>query len=182
MSSARAPADTTPPAPRCEGLGPVVGPQTRWLILGSFPGQASLQAQQYYAHPRNQFWPLLQTLWPDDPLPSGEDAYEARCRWLLSHGLGLWDVYASCVRSGSLDSAIRDAQRNDFQALARQCPQLRLIGFNGAQSFRHAHEVLQDLGEVPVLRLPSTSPAHASQTFDDKLRAWHAAAVQAGLC
>lgn len=175
------PCSTDPTVSRDEGLAPVVGQQTRWLILGSFPGQASLQARQYYGHPRNQFGRLLQAVWPDDPLPSGEDAYEARCRWLLSHRLGLWDVYASCVRPGSLDSAIRDAQRNDFRVLARQCPQLCLIGFNGAQSFRHAHEVLSDLGDLPVVRLPSTSPAHASQTFDDKLRAWRAAAEQAGL-
>lgn len=167
--------------PRSEGLPPVVGAQTRWLILGSFPGLASLQARQYYAHPRNQFWRLLQALWPDDPLPAGPAAYEARCDWLLSHGLGLWDVYASCVRNGSLDSAIRAAKRNDFQALALQWPQLCLIGFNGAQSFRHAHEVLQDLGAVPVVRLPSTSPAHASQTFEQKLQVWQAAATQAGL-
>lgn len=162
----------------------MLGPSTRLLILGSFPGQASLRAQQYYAHPRNQFWRIVQALWPADPLPLAESAYAQRCDWLLAHGLGLWDVYASCERTGSLDSAIRHAQRNDFRVLIARCPQLRLIAHNGAQSFRHAHEAQSDLGAkaVPVLRLPSTSPAHASLTFEDKLLAWRAAAVQAGLC
>jgi hypoxanthine-DNA glycosylase len=165
---------------RLSGLPPIVGPDTRVLILGSFPGVASLQAQQYYAHARNQFWPLLAALWPQYPLPA---AYDLRCAWLLARGLGLWDVYASCERQGSADSAIRAAVVNDFTSLRARCPQLQLIVHNGGESFRHAKRVRSSLGVVhfPLVRLPSTSPANASWTFERKLAAWRAAMAQAGL-
>ena len=85
------------------GLQPIVSPKTAVLILGSFPGVKSLERQQYYAHPQNPFWKILQAVWPDIPLPSGADSYGPRCRWLLDRGLGVWDVYASCEREGSLE-------------------------------------------------------------------------------
>jgi len=96
------------------GLPPVLAPHTRLVVLGSFPGVASLRAQQYYAHPRNQFWPLLSALWDIDlvGLPYAQRLAESSAR-----GLGLWDVYASCRRAGSLDSAIRDAVFNDLSSL-----------------------------------------------------------------
>ncbi len=167
---------------RLQGLPPVVGPRTRVLILGSFPGNASLQARQYYAHPQNQFWKILQALWPQHALP-GPDAYEGRCAWLLARGLGLWDVYASCEREGSLDSAIRNAAVNDFAGLKAHCPQLQLIVHNGGESFRHAKSVRSSLGAAhfPLVKLPSTSPAHASWGFERKLLAWREALVQTGL-
>ena len=87
-----------------QGLPPAIGASTRLVVLGSFPGVASLQAQQYYAHPRNHFWPILSALWNTDlkALP-----YAERLQQMLARGLGLWDVYASCEREGSLDSAIQ---------------------------------------------------------------------------
>ena len=104
------------------GLAPVIAANTRILILGSFPGAASLAAQQYYAHPRNQLWPILSVL-------TGEDlvalAYEARLPRLLAHGFGLWDVLGACEREGSLDSAIRRPAANDFERLRELCPLLR---------------------------------------------------------
>jgi len=168
---------------RLHGLPPIVGPHTRVLILGSFPGIASLKAQQYYAHPQNQFWKILQAIWPSSPLPMGADGYEKRSKWLLAHGLGLWDVYASCERDGSLDSAIRNAAVNDFAALKAHCPQLQLIVHNGGESFKHAQQVRQSLGvpHFPLVKLPSTSPANASWSFERKLAAWRQAMVQAGL-
>ncbi len=167
---------------RLHGLPPIVGPGTRVLILGSFPGVASLQARQYYAHPRNQFWPLLQALWPQHPLPGPED-YAGRCAWLLARGLGLWDVYASCEREGSADSAIRQAEVNDFASIKAQCPKLRLIVHNGGESFRHAKRVRVSLGaeHFPLVKLPSTSPAHAGWSFERKLAAWRQALGQAGV-
>ena len=167
---------------RLQGLRPVVCSGTRVLILGSFPGVASLKAQQYYGHPQNQFWKILQALWPQHPLP-GPDRYERRCAWLLARGLGLWDVYASCEREGSLDSAIRNPVVNDFGALKAHCPQLQLIVHNGGESFRHAKLVRSSLGAThfPLVKLPSTSPANASWSFERKLAAWRAALVQAGL-
>lgn len=171
-----------PAADRLQGLPPIIGPKTRVLILGSFPGVASLQAQQYYAHPQNQFWKILQALWPQRTLPE-PDAYERRCAWLLARGLGLWDVYASCEREGSLDSAIRNAEVNDFAGLKAHCPKLQLIVHNGGESFRHAKLVRASLGveHFPLVKLPSTSPANASWNFERKLAAWREAMVQAGL-
>ena len=104
--------------PRLQGLAPVVGPGAKLLVLGSFPGVASLTAQQYYAHPRNQFWPILSALWG----LQGDDAlsalpYAARLPMVQARGLAIWDVYAGCVREGSLDSAIRNAVPNDIAAL-----------------------------------------------------------------
>ena len=102
---------------------------------------------------------------------------------MLAHGLGVWDVYASCERSGSLDSAIRNAEVNDFSALRAQCPQLQLIAHNGGESFRHAKAVRVALGveHFPLMKLPSTSPANASWSLARKQEAWRAAMVQAGL-
>jgi len=168
---------------RLLGLPPIVSANTRLLILGSFPGAASLRAQQYYAHPQNQFWRILQAIWPTIPLETGVASYEKRCDWLLARGLGLWDVYASCERAGSLDSAIRNARVNDFAGLKRRCPQLRAIAHNGGESFKHAKRVIASLGlpHFAVLKLPSTSPANASWSFERKLIAWREVMAAAGL-
>jgi len=165
-------------SPRLQGLLPLVTAHTRMLVLGSFPSVASLARQQYYAHPQNAFWRLLQALWPVSPMP-GADHYQKRVAWMLDKGLGLWDVYASCEREGSLDSAIRAPQTNDLAGLLRSCPKLRLIAHNGGESFRHAR-VTRALG-LPVYRLPSTSPANASWSFERKLAAWREVVAAAGL-
>jgi hypoxanthine-DNA glycosylase len=156
------------PASTLVGLAPLVSPATRVLILGSFPGARSLQTQQYYAHPQNQFWKILQAIWPSSPRIDCATSYEKRSEWLLARGLGVWDVYASCQREGSLDTAIRDAVVNDIAAL--RLPQLAAIAHNGGESYKHAKHTAS-LG-VPVYKLPSTSPANASWTFERKLAAW----------
>ena len=163
---------------RWQGLAAVADARTRALVLGSFPGVRSLQLQQYYAHPQNQFWRLLQALWPQHPQPARED-YAGRCEWLLARGLGLWDVYDSCEREGSLDSAIRAAQVNDFGALRQRCPDLKLALHNGGESFKHARQT-EALG-LTAIKLPSTSPAHASWSFEKKLQAWREALAAHGL-
>jgi hypoxanthine-DNA glycosylase len=149
------------------GLAPVLGPGTRLVVLGSFPSEASLAAQQYYAHPRNQFWPLLSALWGLDlrALP-----YEQRLAQVREHGLGIWDVYAACRREGSLDADIQDAQLNDLAGLRQRAPQLAALAHNGGESAR-AMRITRTLG-LPVHRLPSTSPANASWSFERKLAAW----------
>ena len=166
------------------GLAPLVSNRTRLLILGSFPGAASLSAQQYYAHPQNQFWRILQAIWPFNPMDTGACSYEIRSDWLLARGLGLWDVYAACEREGSLDARIRAAQLNDFAGLARCCPQLQAIAHNGGESFKHAPVVRATLDaglaldrdspgvSISFHKLPSTSPAHAAMGFERKLDAW----------
>ena len=168
---------------RLVGLPPVVGAGTRVLVLGSFPGAASLEARQYYGHARNQFWPILAALWPQHPLPD-RGHYAARCDWLLARGLGVWDVYASCEREGSLDTRIRNAEVNDFARLHGRCPRLAAIAHNGGESFKHARAVRASLGAhsaVESVRLPSTSPAHAAWSFDRKLNAWAALMASHGL-
>ena len=139
----------------------------RLLVLGSFPGVASLQAQQYYGHPRNQFWPIVGTLLGID-LPALP--YDERVQAVRARGLAIWDVYRSCHREGSLDSAIRQAEPNDLAALVARLPALRGIAHNGGESAR-AMRITRALG-LPVYRLPSTSPAHASWSLARKLAAW----------
>jgi hypoxanthine-DNA glycosylase len=164
---------------RLVGLLPLVSPDTRLLILGSFPGAASLAAQQYYGHPQNQFWPILRAIFGYSPRPDCIVSYENNIQWLLEQGLGVWDIYASCERAGSLDSAIRNAEVNDFASLARRCPKLVAIAHNGGESFKHAkHTVAMGF---PVFKLPSTSPANASWSFERKLAAWREAMAAAGL-
>ena len=166
----------TPSLPRLYGLPPVAGPATRLLLLGSFPGMASLAAQQYYGHPRNQFWPILAALWGVD-LPALP--YAQRLAVLAERGLGLWDVYASCQRQGSLDSAITAPEPNDLAALARGLPLLQAVAHNGAESAR-AMRVTAALG-LAVHRLPSTSPANASWSFERKRAAWAAVFAKHGM-
>jgi hypoxanthine-DNA glycosylase len=164
---------------RLTGLPALVSGNTRMLVLGSFPSVTSLARQQYYAHPQNAFWPILQAIWPSSPYSASADSYQNRIDWMLDKGLGLWDVYASCEREGSLDSAIRVPQVNDLADLKRRCPHLQLIAHNGGESFRHAR-ITRALG-LPVYRLPSTSPANASWSFERKLAAWREVMGLAGL-
>ena len=161
------------------GLPPLVGSRTRLLILGSFPGVASLAAQQYYGHPQNHFWRILQAIWPSSPIGTGEDSYKIRSEWLLARRLGMWDVYAACERQGSLDSRIRNPQVNDFAVFKQLCPELQAIAHNGGESFKHARHTL--LLGLPVYRLPSTSPANASWSFERKLAAWREVFEKHGL-
>jgi len=162
--------------PRLLGLAPVIDRGTRLVVLGSFPGAASLRAQQYYGHPRNHFWRILGALWHRDLLGAHYDERLAAAR---DHGLGLWDVYASCLREGSLDSAIEAAQPNDLTLMTRLAPNLRAIVHNGGESAR-SMRVTRALG-VPVLKLPSTSPANASWSFERKLQAWREALAAHGV-
>ena len=172
-------APSAPTGVRLTGLPPLVSRNTQLLILGSFPGVASLAAQQYYGHPQNHFWRILEVIFASSPRPMCINSYEKRSKWLLSLGLGVWDVYASCERAGSLDSAIRNAKVNDFASLARQCPNLLAIAHNGGESFKHAKHTAT-LG-LPVFKLPSTSPANASWSFERKLAAWREVMAAAGL-
>ena len=149
------------------GLAPVIDPNTRLIVLGSFPGVASLRAQQYYGHSRNHFWQILSALWRRD-LRSA--VYAERLAALRVHRLGLWDVYASCEREGSLDSAIENGVLNDLAGLRRLAPLLEAIAHNGGESAR-AMRHTRALG-LPVHRLPSTSPANATWSFERKLAAW----------
>ncbi|MES2097757.1 MAG: DNA-deoxyinosine glycosylase [Pseudomonadota bacterium] len=137
---------------------PVVDARTRLLICGSLPGDRSLAAARYYAHPQNQFWRLLSPA-ADVDLQSLD--YDARLAALQAAGIGLWDVVASATRPGSTDAAIRDHQPNDLAALAATLPDLRAIAFNGGVAHRLGLRQLEGQGRVPrLIALPSSSPLH----------------------
>lgn len=155
--------------PRLAGFAPVVRGDARLLILGSFPGEASLAAGQYYAHPRNHFWRLLGLLLGE---PLDEMPYPARLKRLKARRIALWDVAASCRREGSLDAAIRDLQANAFERLLGRAPGIAAVAFNGKTAGRFA-PALQAHG-LRTYVLPSTSPANAQASFDEKLAAWSA--------
>lgn len=159
-----------------QGLAPIAPRHARLLVLGSFPGVASLAAQQYYAHPRNHFWPILSALWDVD---LASRPYAGRIAEAGRRGLAIWDVHAACEREGSLDASIEAAEPNDLAALLRRLPQLRAIAHNGGESAR-AMRLTRTFG-LPVHRLPSSSPANASWSFERKLQAWRAVFEQAGL-
>lgn len=148
---------------------PVVDANTRVLMLGSLPGEASLRAARYYAHPQNQFWRLLGTAIDHEDLP-GLD-YTSRLAALASAGVGLWDVVADAVRPGSLDGAIRDHRPNDLMALATSLPALRAIGFNGATAARIGRKLIGEGSGLVLLDLPSSSPAY-TRAYAEKLQDW----------
>jgi hypoxanthine-DNA glycosylase len=165
-------------AAKLQGLPPLIAANTRVIILGSFPSVKSLQTQQYYAHPQNNFWKLVfSIIFPVISASSRQEycasSYKNRSKLLLASGIGCWDVYARCEREGSLDSAIRDAELNDLASLKQRCPQLQAIAHNGGESYSHAKHTLA-LG-LPVYKLPSSSPANASWSFERKLAAWQSA-------
>lgn len=154
-------------AGRLRCLPPIIGAQARVLILGSFPSAASLAAQQYYAHPQNQFWRILGAVLEQ---PLSMMGYEARIAAVKAAGIAIWDVFAECERDGSLDAAIRNAVPNDFSILGKSALALRRVCFNGRMAARRIREI-EAMGYA-VCVLPSTSPAHAGLSVAEKLQRW----------
>lgn len=154
---------------------PVIAPDARALVLGSMPGKASLAAGQYYAHPRNSFWPIM-----GDLLGAGPDLpYDKRLAMLTRNGIALWDVLDSCTRESSLDSDIDDASAvpNDILGLLGEHPGISRIVFNGLKAetiFRkRVLSSVQSLGRpIAYLNVPSTSPANAQIAYEKKLLRW----------
>ena len=147
---------------------PVVDANTRLLILGSLPGDASLKAAQYYAHPQNAFWRLVGGVIGRDlaALP-----YPGRLEALKAAGVGLWDVIANATRPGSLDAAIREAETADLNRLALGLPALRAVAFNGGTAARIGRKTLGLPAKVQLIDLPSSSPAH-TLSFQSKAETW----------
>jgi len=155
-------------AKRC--FPPVVNDTTRLLILGSLPGDASLAVARYYAHPRNQFWRLLEMVLG---IALVDCDYDERLQRLLARGVGLWDVVGQAARRGSLDTALRDIAYNDLAELVGRLPALQAVAFNGQTAARGQRQLLGWHGDLVVL--PSSSPAH-TMAFETKLSEWRALA------
>ena len=151
------------------GLPPIARPDARLFVLGSLPGDASLAARQYYAHPTNQFWRLLGGV-----IGEGLHAldYEARLERLARHRIGLWDVIASATRPGSLDQAIREAAHNRIEHLLHDFRDLRAIAFNGSTAASVGRRLIGDPpAGITLLDLPSSSAANTA-SFAEKAQAW----------
>ena len=151
------------------GLPPIARSDARLFILGSLPGDASLAAQRYYAHPTNQFWRLL-------GLAIGEDlqvlAYQDRLERLADRRIGLWDVIASATRRGSLDQAIREAEHNRIEHLLHDFPDLAAIAFNGSTAAAAGRMLIGRAAEqLHLIDLPSSSAANTTP-FDTKASRW----------
>lgn len=138
-------------------------------MLGSLPGEASLAAARYYAHPRNQFWALIGAVIGRDDLQALP--YEARLEALLGAGVGLWDTVASAQRAGSLDTALRSVEAAPLPELVAQLPALRCVGFNGARSAQLGKRALAG-SPLTLIELPSSSPAHAARSLPAKRERW----------
>ena len=137
---------------------PVADADTRILLLGSLPGERSLAAGRYYAHPTNQFWRLVGGVLAEDLVPLDYDSRLARLR---ASGIGLWDVVSAAEREGSLDVAIRNVRANDLSGLRQTCPNLRAIGFNGGTAAKIGRRLLKD-APFALIDLPSSSGANTS--------------------
>lgn len=156
---------------RKTAFAPLADDRTRVLVLGSLPGDASLKAAQYYAHPQNGFWRLIGGV-------IGRDlhamAYPDRVEALRLAGIGLWDVIAAAERPGSLDVAIRSPQAADLPGLIARLPNLRAVAFNGATAAKGGRKALAGAGHLTLIDLPSSSPAHASRSLAEKAESWAA--------
>ncbi|MEN8821839.1 MAG: DNA-deoxyinosine glycosylase [Abyssibacter sp.] len=155
------------------GFAPLADDAARVLVLGSLPSVASVQAGQYYGHARNAFWPIMGRLFAFD----ANADYPERCAALMAAGVAVWDVAAQAQRPGSLDSAIRppSVRPTDLDGLLQRCPGIGHLFFNGgtaARLFRRHHPADAAIRQLPATQLPSTSPAHASLRFEQKLAAW----------
>lgn len=143
-------------------FSPIIDNNTRILFLGSFPSIASFEHSFYYAHSRNAFWPIMETIFK--LTLTDNDAKIAFC---LTHQIGLWDVIGSCERENSSDSNLKGITPNDFNVLLQNYPNITAIGFTGKKAFDLFQKYFKELA-VEMVLLPSTSPAHASMTRDEK--------------
>jgi hypoxanthine-DNA glycosylase len=148
---------------------PSVDADTRLLILGSLPGDASIRQGEYYAHRGNAFWQLLGGVLGEDLRGT---PYAMRLKRLRARGIGLWDVIESAERDGSLDSSIRGAELRDLGAFTARLPKLRAVAFNGKTAATHGRRQLGQRPDLTLIDLPSSSAAYASLSRERKAQAW----------
>lgn len=151
-------------------FAPLIDDECDILILGSLPGEESLKKQQYYAHPRNSFWPIMFDILGKEPT----DDYRERCSMLMQNHIALWDVVGRGERKGSLDSNIKNIRTNDLDQLIKSYPNIKKVLLNGKKAYGIFSKSVKN-ENLQVICLPSTSPAHASVSYDEKLALWKAA-------
>ncbi|WP_418262973.1 DNA-deoxyinosine glycosylase [Flavobacterium faecale] len=151
-----------------QSFAPYVNSKTEILILGTMPGIASLEKQEYYAHKRNHFWKIMYTLLSELPV---SEVFEEKIKLLDSHKIGLWDVLQYCERKGSLDIHIKNQKENDFETLFQNYPSIHKLVFNGKESHRYFTKKFGQIKGITYYVMPSTSPAN-TMTFENKLKIW----------
>jgi len=163
------PASEAGVTPASHPFAPIIDENSRILILGSFPSLKSFENAFYYAHPRNQFWPLM-----SDIFQKPASTKEERVALLKSVGIALWDVVAACERRNSSDTNLQKCEPNDIPALLKRYPNIEAVGFTGkrAQTLftRHFAKAVR----LPTFLLPSPSPAYAAMCYEEKLKRWRA--------
>lgn len=152
---------------RINSFPPIVDQDSEILILGSVPGAKSLEMQQYYAFPQNQFWRILFHLFDEEFSLD----YQTKINLLKKNKVALWDVIESCERKGSLDTEIKDEIDNDISKLIENHPNIRTIFCNGQKSYKNLVKILGKNFKIPIVVLPSTSPLHTVK-FEVKLESW----------
>lgn len=148
---------------------PIIKKDSKILILGSIPGVKSLEMQQYYAHPQNKFWKIIFELFNEKFTKD----YDERIKILEKHHIALWDVIDTCERIGSLDSEIRNEEANKIEELLQNFPNIKAIFCNGQKSHKNLQKILGKKFRLPIIVLPSTSPAYAGLSYFDKLKLWY---------
>ncbi len=152
---------------RISSFPPIISEGSKILILGSVPGVKSLEMQQYYAHPQNQFWKIIFRLFEEDFTAD----YQKRTEIIRKNNIALWDVIDSCEREGSLDTKIRNEEHNDIMKILREHLTIKAVFCNGQKSFKNLKKILGKESEIPIFVLPSTSPLN-TVSFDKKLAEW----------
>jgi len=153
-----------------QSFPPLIGKEARVLILGSLPGKESLRKQEYYAHPRNAFWPILFQLFAGQ----FSTAYQARVDFAKSQHVALWDVCQSAIRPGSLDANISKVSANDIDGVLKNNPSITHVAFNGQKAAQLYDKYFERQAHLSYACLLSTSPANASYSFEQKLANWGA--------
>ena len=148
---------------------PIINENSKILILGSIPGVKSLEMQQYYAHPQNKFWKIICEIFNEEFTTN----YQQRIEILEKHHIALWDVIDTCERKGSLDSEIRNEEANKIEELLQNFPNIKAIFCNGQKSYKNLQKILGKKFRMPIIVLPSTSPAYAGLSYFDKLKLWY---------
>jgi len=152
---------------RINSFPPIVDEHSQILILGSVPGVKSLEMQQYYAHPQNQFWRLMFYLFDTE----FSTDYNTRLELLKTNKIALWDVIESCERKGSLDTEIKNEIDNNIPQLIENHSNIKIIFCNGQKSYKNLIKILGKNFKIPIMVLPSTSPLHTVK-FEEKLDSW----------